>query len=104
MMNNQVRYIPMVALIVAILALNVFAETSTKTFEIGPGTAYATSNFRNFYVPGCEPIGVTVKYKRSGETGSSNDIPIVIEVRHPGANADTGEPIVAPKNDPATRS
>lgn len=103
-MKNQVHYIPMAALIVAILALNVFAETSTKTFEIGPGTAYATSNFRNFYVPGCQPIGVTVKYKRSGETGSSNDIPIVIEVRHPGANADTEGPIVASKNDTATRS
>lgn len=79
-------------------------ESITKTFEIGPGTAYSTSNKRTFPVPGCQGIGVTVHYQRLGETGAANDVPIVIEVRSPGPNADTDGPIVASKTDTATRT
>jgi len=80
------------------------AESITKTFEIGAGTAYSTSNKRTFPVPGCQPIGVTVYYQRAGDSGTENDWPIVIEVRSPGPSIDIDGPLVASKNDSATRT
>jgi hypothetical protein len=91
-------------LALTIFSIDLYAESTTKAFEIGPGTAFGTSNKRNFYVPGCHPIGVTVKYQRAGDVGTTNDVPIVIEVRHPGSTAESEGPVVASKNDNASRS
>jgi hypothetical protein len=97
------RFVLAVAAMLCSFAIAANAESITKTFEIGPGTANTTSNYRTFSIPGCEGIGVTVHFQRLGEAGSANDVPIVIEVRSPGSNADTDGPIVSSKTDTATR-
>lgn len=62
----------------------VFAETITKTFEFGLGTANSISNKRTFPVPcGLDP-SATVKYYRLGEAGAQFDAQIAIELRLPG--------------------
>ncbi len=66
-----------------------------KSFEFGPGTQNSQSAHRRFAVPCGVGIDGVVQYRRTGPSGAANDIPLVIEVRHPGANDQVDGPIVA---------
>lgn len=61
-----------------------YAETITKTFEFGAGTAYSTSTYRTFPVACGRDPSATVKYYRLGEAGAQFDVQIAIELRLPG--------------------
>jgi hypothetical protein len=75
----------------------------SKTFELGPGTQVPRSNHRTFNVPSGLPVTARVTYRRLGDPGPQNDIPIVIELRQPGLNATQDGPIVDQKSLLATR-
>ncbi|MGH9900587.1 MAG: hypothetical protein ACRD68_01985, partial [Pyrinomonadaceae bacterium] len=70
------------------------AGSIDKTFEIGPGTQFARSNHRTFAVPSGLTVSAKVDFYRLGDPGTANDIPIIIELRQPGANAEQDGPIV----------
>lgn len=69
------------------------AGTITKTFEFGAGTQYSHSNVRTFYVPCNLKVVATIKYKRGGSEGASNDFPIKIDLRQADIGADEEGPI-----------
>lgn len=72
-----------------------FAETIQKTFEFGAGTANTISNKRTFPVPCHAGIeGVSATYQRKGVAGAANDVPIIMELRSPGATATQEGPVV----------
>ncbi len=62
----------------------IFAKTITKPFEVGEGTAFATSNRRDFNVPCGLDVTAKVKYSRKGSADAANDIPLIIELVSPG--------------------
>ncbi len=77
----------------------VFAGTITKTFEFGPGLAQLRSNLRTFPgVPCRKPVTLTVKFRTLGPGGSSNEVPIKIELRDPDMAPDQESPNVETKN------
>lgn len=80
------------------------AATATKTFEVGPGTGQATSHFRTFAVPCGQSVDVKVKFYRLGDPGAQNDVPLIIELRKPGASESQDGPIAATKNVTAYRT
>jgi hypothetical protein len=63
------------------------AERITKSFELGAGTAYQVSNRRTFNVPCGRKIVASVEFHRLGAADAANDVPIVIELKKPGAAA-----------------
>ncbi|MEW6125729.1 MAG: hypothetical protein AB1757_01590 [Acidobacteriota bacterium] len=73
------------------------AETTTKAFEVGPGTGQSTSHFRTFSVPCGQGVTVSVRLKRLGDPGTQNDVPVLIELRQPGASQGQEGPVVDTK-------
>lgn len=87
-----------------VLSGTLFAESSiSKTFEFGPGLQYPSSNSRTFYVPCGLDVRATVVRQRGGESGTQNDIPIVIELHSPGASVNEEGPLVAQQQTVAER-
>ena len=80
------------------------AATTTKTFEVGPGTANTTSNFRTFAVPCGQSVTVNVKFYRLGDPGAQNDVPLIIELRKPGASDSQDGALAASQNVTAYRT
>ncbi|MBI3650412.1 MAG: hypothetical protein HY231_05125 [Acidobacteria bacterium] len=74
------------------------AASITKTFEIGAGTGQQRSHFRSFTVPAGLTVSTAVKFKRLGDPGAQNDVPIIIELRQPGATESEDGPLVDSKN------
>ena len=67
----------------------IMAGTITKTFEVGDGTSFGTSNRREFNIPcGIKPT-VSVKYSRVGPAASVNDVPLTLQLMLP--SEDGGE-------------
>ncbi|MCI0412812.1 proprotein convertase P-domain-containing protein [bacterium] len=93
-----------VALFVLANAGSTFASNITKTFEFGPGTQYSSSVFRTFPVPCGRQVAAVVKFKRLGPSGTSNNIPIIIELREPDTAANQEGPLVEARNANATTS
>lgn len=71
-----------------------FADSITKTFEFGAGSALLRSVFKTFPVPCRKAVTVTVKFRRLGTAGLNNDIPILIELREPNTAPDQEGPVV----------
>jgi hypothetical protein len=67
---------------------SVSADTVTKPFEIGAGSAQPHSHFRTFTVPCGTRMTASVTLSRAGAAGADNDVPVFIEVRKPGATVD----------------
>lgn len=82
------RAFGVLALCSLVTAGTAFAETITKTFEFGAGTASSRSNYRTFPVPCGVRVTAVVKYSRLGDVGAQFDVPIVIELREPAATAE----------------
>ena len=80
-----------------VLSETALATTITKSFEFGAGTENSVSNKRTFPVPCGQKVNATVIFQRGGGGGSSNDVPIVIELRSPGATATEEGPVVDSK-------
>lgn len=70
------------------------AETITKSFEIGTSTT-PSSNYRTFAMPCRTRMVASVTFSRAGAAGSTNDVPIFVEVREPGTTADEEGPVVS---------
>ncbi len=81
-----------------------FAESITKTFEFGAGTANSVSNKRTFAVPCGVGVSAAVEHYRLGDVGAANDVPIVIELKKPGATADEEGPVADTQNATAKRA
>lgn len=90
-----------------LLSQTAHADKITKTFEFGPGTDSSMSSKRTFAVP-CEwKVTAIVNLKRDGDSSSfdpQNDVPVVIELRSPGASAGEEGPIEQTKPVTATKS
>jgi hypothetical protein len=94
-----------------LLAMFAFAAVSvvpgadiTKTFEFGAGTANSVSNKRTFPVPCGQRVTAVVKYYRLGDVGAQFDVPILIELREPGATAEEEDPAFETKSATAKRT
>jgi hypothetical protein len=70
------------------------ASNISKTFEIGPGTQYSSSNVRTFPIPCGRQVAAVVKFKRLGPESTFNDIPIKIEFREPDTAPNQEGPII----------
>lgn len=68
-----------------------FGATITKTFEVGAGTAFPSSNRRDFSTPCIRAVHVKVRYSRKGKADSSDDIPLTVELISPD-DQDTQNP------------
>ncbi len=82
----------------SIMTQTTSAASATKAFEVGPGTAQTTSHFRTFAVPCGQSVNVNVKFYRLGDPGAQNDVPLIIELRKPGASESQDGPIADTKN------
>ena len=106
--SNYVRNIGRVFWLAVLLALAAvvpaFAESITKGFEFGAGTAHTISNKRNFTVPCGTSVSAQVTFSRLGDVGASNDVPIVIELRKPSSNSNTDGQLAASLNVTARRA
>lgn len=103
-MKKFVRSLTLTLVAIAGLGTAAFAGSITKAFEFGAGTANSVSNKRTFSVPCGLDVRAAVKVSRKGDAGAANDVDIVIELRSPGANADTEGEIAATKTAKATRT
>lgn len=97
------RVFGLTALLAAASVSSVFGESITKTFEFGEGTANSISNKRTFSVPCGRGVSAGVEHYRLGDTGAANDVPIIIELKKPGATADEEGPVADTKNAVAKR-
>ena len=97
--TNFVRVLGVMALCTLATVGTAFAGTISKTFEFGAGTPQPRSHVRTFPIPCGTPGGVaaTVKFKRLGPAGASNDIPIIIEFREPDTAPNQEGPVVETK-------
>jgi hypothetical protein len=94
-MKNSLELCFVTLLIIVSTTGTAFAEQIQKSFEFGPGTANSTSNKRTFQVPCHAGIeGVSATYQRKGDKGVGNDVPIIMELRSPGATAAEEGPVV----------
>ena len=82
----------------------VFAQEEQKAFEFGPGTANPTAAAIKFFAPCHIDIFTDIIFRRAGETGSTYDLPIVIEYRQPGSSATSEGTLVRRVNITATRT
>ncbi len=82
----------------------VFAQEEQKGFEFGPGTANPTAAAIKFFAPCHIDIFTDIIFRRAGETGSTYDLPIVIEYRQPGSSATSQGAAVRTVNITATRT
>ncbi len=98
------RFLIVFGLVIFILASSStnFAANISKTFEFGPGTGLSISVFRTFSVPCNRQVAAVVKFKRLGPAGSTNDIPITIELREPDTASNQEGPLVKAENVNAT--
>jgi hypothetical protein len=101
--KNIGRFFGILTLLAVAAVGSAFAETITKTFEFGAGTANSASNKRTFSVPCLIDVTAKVEHYRLGDVGASNDVPIVIELRKPGATADTEGEVADTQNATAKR-
>ncbi len=99
--ENIGRVLGLMALL-AVASLPTFAASITKTFEFGAGTANSVSNKRTFNVPCGVAVSAAVEHYRLGDVGASFDVPILIELKKPGATADV-EGAVADTQDATAR-
>jgi hypothetical protein len=79
------------------------AASITKSFEIGAGTGQERSHFRTFSVPSGLAVTASVKFKRLGDPGAANDVPIIIELRQPAVVETEDGALVDSKNAIAKR-
>ena len=102
--SNIGRVFGLIALFAVASVSSVFAESITKTFEFGAGTANSFSNKRTFSVPCDRSVSAAVEHYRLGDVGAANDVPIIIELKKPGATADEEGPIADTQNATTTRT
>lgn len=103
-MKNFIKLLTLTLVSIAGFSTATFAGSVTKTFEFGAGTANSVSNKRTFFVPCGLDVQAAVKVSRKGDAGAANDVDIIIELRSPGADADTEGPIATTKQGRATRT
>lgn len=82
-MQNTIKFLTAAFILFAGLSGIASAGNITKTFEFGAGTANESSARRYFAVPCLLNVTATVKFKRNGDGGASDDIPILIELNNP---------------------
>lgn len=95
---NSVRTLGVLALFAFTMVGTSNAASITKSFEIGEGTGQSQSHFRTFVVPCGLDVTAKVTFSRLGDPGVANDVPIIIELRKPGATAEEDGPIAAQVN------
>ena len=94
-MKNLLKSCFVTLLIVLGISGTAFAGEIVKSFEFGAGSANSVSNKRTFPVPCHRGIeGLSVTYQRIGDAGAANDVPIIVELRSPGATATEEGPVV----------
>lgn len=104
-MKNRISKKSIATTLIAVVLFSVFsllgtgtptayAATLSKPFEFGAGTANSVSNARTFSVPCGLPVSVKVEYYRLGSNGAQNNVPIVIELRAPGATPEAEGAVV----------
>lgn len=86
--GNIGRVFGLAVLVATAMVGTTFAESLTKTFEFGAGTANSNSNKRTFSVPCGVSVSAAVEHYRLGDVSAENDVPIIIELKKPGASAD----------------
>ena len=72
--------------IIAVSGSTALAETISKSFEIGAGTANGTSHRRDFTVPSGVEVEVKVRFSRKGNASAANDVPLTIELISPATS------------------
>lgn len=82
-MKHAILFLSVTFVTFAGLSGSAYASSTTRSFEFGKGTANESSNFRTFIVPCRMTVTAVVKFKRLGDVGASDDVPIVIELRNP---------------------
>ncbi len=96
--RNLIRVFGVLPLFGLATVSSVFADSITKSFEIGSGTPQLRSHVRTFPVPcGLEVVPI-VKVRRLGADGSQHDIPIKIELRAPDTALGQEGPIIETKS------
>lgn len=91
--KTSVEWLGLIALLAFATVGTAFAET--KDFAIGVGTGQPQSHYRTFTVPCGTSLSAQVTFSRSPNSaaGAGNDVPILIELRKPGATAGQEGPI-----------
>ena len=102
--GNIGRVFGLTVLFAAAMVSTAFAESITKTFEFGAGTANSNSNKRTFSVPCGLGVSAAVEHYRLGDVGAANDVPIIIELKKPGATADEEGAVADTQNATAKRA
>jgi hypothetical protein len=103
-MGNIGRVFGLTVIFAAAMVSTAFAESITKTFEFGAGTANSISNKRTFSVPCGVSVSAVVEHYRLGDVGAENDVLIVIELKKPGATADEEGTVADTQNATAKRT
>lgn len=102
--GNIGRVFGVMSLLAVATVSSAFAESITKTFEFGAGTANSISNKRTFNVPCGVDVSAAVEHYRLGDAGTAFDVPIVIELKKPGATADVEGTVADTQNATAKRA
>jgi hypothetical protein len=82
------------------------ANTVSKTFEFGTGTAQPHSHLRTFSIPCATEggIAVVVKFQRLGPDDAASNVPFIVELREPDTAPNVEGPLVEAKSLVAKRA
>lgn len=101
-MKNTVKLLALAFIALVSMNVSAFADTITKDYEIGPGTANSGSLSRFFQVPSKVGVSASVRFERQGPAGNASNLPLIIELRQPGTGNDADGPLAERREVTAT--